>query len=121
MKYTFPLHDSILVLNVDNLLMAYENYRLLRDIEGQIEAGFHFFVIDLSTIEYMNSVGLSFMIAVLTKSRNVGGETIIANVSKKIDELLAVTKLKSIFTTCTSVENALQILKAQNQTQQAVI
>ena len=117
MKYTFTPHDNILVLNVDNLLMAYENTRLLRDTESKIEEGHHHYIIDLNTIQYMNSVGLSFMIAVLTKSRNVGGETIITGVSPKIDELLAVTKLKSIFTTCDTVENAIKLLKTQSSAQ----
>ncbi len=63
----------------------------------------------------MNSVGLSFLIAVLTKSRNAGGETVITNVSDKIRELLTVTKLQSIFTVCTNVEQGVEILKTLNK------
>ncbi len=119
MKYSFtPIEGDILVIESDNLLSGYDNNILLREVESKIEAGLHRFIINLSGIKYMNSLGLSFMIAVLTKSRSAGGETVICNVNAKIDELLAIMKLKSIFSVCDDLESAIQVF---NQEEQAVL
>ena len=71
-----------------------------------------YFIISLEELAFINSVGLSFLIAVLTKSRNAGGETIIVNVNEKITQLLVMTKLHSIFTVCDSTEAGIKALQA---------
>lgn len=116
MNYTFEQNQDIQVLTVDNLMMDYENHRLLREIETLIEEGHQYFLINLEKLDYINSVGLSFLIAVLTKSRNVGGEMVITNVSSKITQLLMITKLKSIFTVCQSQEDGMKALTNQTNT-----
>ena len=116
MKYSFtPVQGDILIIESDNLLSGYENNKLLREVESKIEAGTNRFIINLSGIKYMNSLGLSFMIAVLTKSRSAGGETVICNVNSKIDELLAIMKLKSIFNVCDNLDAAIQIFNQEEQ------
>jgi anti-sigma B factor antagonist len=95
---------------MNTLMYDYENRQLLREIESLIKDGFHYFVIDLSQLKLMNSVGLSFLIAVLTKSRNAGGETIITSVSDKISQLLTITKLNSIFIVCDNLEEGLEAI-----------
>lgn len=112
MKYTFEERDQVHILTVDNLLLDYENKLLLREVEDLIEEGARYFVIDLGLLDYINSVGLSFLIAVLTKSRNTGGETVIVNVSTKIDALLTMTKLQSIFAVGDSVAAGIALLQA---------
>ena len=116
MNYTFTNHEDILILRVDNLMLDYENTRLLREVEQHIEGGYIQYIIDLSLLKMINSVGLSFLIAVLTKSRNQGGETIIANISPQINQILAITKLQSIFTVATSTEEAIEIMEQERAT-----
>jgi anti-sigma B factor antagonist len=116
MKYSFtPVEGNILVIESDNLLSGYDNNHLLREVESKIEAGSNRFIINLAGIKYMNSLGLSFMIAVLTKSRSAGGETVICNVNSKIDQLLAIMKLKSIFSVRDDIESAIQVFNQEEQ------
>ena len=113
MKYEFKKTGEIYTLTVDNLMMDYENHRLLREVESMIIEDSHkYFIISLEKLAFINSVGLSFLIAVLTKSRNAGGETIIVNVNEKITQLLVMTKLHSIFTVCDSTEDGIKTLQA---------
>ena len=113
MKYTFQQDQTIQILTVDNLMLDYENSLLLKEVEILISEDSKYFLINLEKLDFINSVGLSFLIAVLTKSRNAGGETVITNVSAKITQLLAITKLKSIFTVCENNVQGLTILKSQ--------
>ena len=69
------------------------------------------YVFDLGELKYMNSSGLNTLINLLTKARKNGGEVVIANVSKKVNELLVITKLNTLFTVTDSVEKAIPKLK----------
>lgn len=116
MKYSIkPIDGNILVVEADTLLYGYENNKLLREIEGKIEEGHNRFIISLANIDYINSLGLSLIISVLTKSRNTGGETIVCCVNSKIDQVLAMMKLKSIFTICDNLEVAIEAFKKEEE------
>ncbi len=64
-------------------------------------------VVDLSSVESMNSSGLSMLIAALTTVRNAGGILKIAASSKKIESLLVITKLTSVFELYRTVKKAI--------------
>lgn len=65
------------------------------------------FVVDLGNLKYLNSSGLTILIQILTKARKAGGEAVIANVGKRIKELLVITKLNTVFTVTDSVEEGI--------------
>lgn len=65
------------------------------------------FVVDLGALKYLNSSGLTILIQILTKARKAGGEAVIANVGKRIKELLVITKLNTVFTVTDTVENGI--------------
>ena len=54
----------------------------------------------------MNSTGLSILINIFTQTRNRGGEVVITNIPEKINKLLIITKLNSIFNIEETVEAA---------------
>ena len=68
------------------------------------------FVIDLGALKYLNSSGLTILIQILTKARKAGGEAVIANVGKRIKELLVITKLNTVFTVADTVEDGISKL-----------
>ena len=84
---------------------------LVEDIDELLESGELKYVFDLSELRYINSSGLNVLIHVLTKARKSGGEAIVANVSKKVNELLIITKLNTVFTVTDTVEKAISKLK----------
>lgn len=84
---------------------------LLEEIDSLIEEGEKKFIFDLSGLKYINSSGLNVLIHTLTKARKAGGEALVANVSKKVNELLIITKLNTVFTVADTVDSALDKLK----------
>lgn len=114
MTYSIQRQEEIQVLSVDNLISEFENRQILEEVKDIIETGSNRFVIDLSKLRFLNSAGLNFLISVLTKSRNAGGDTVITNVSEDASKLLVLTKLKHVFTTANSVEDAYQLFANQN-------
>ena len=64
-------------------------------------------IVDLSGVESMNSSGLSMLITGLTTMKNAGGDLKIAAASKKIESLLAITKLTTVFELFPTVQKAI--------------
>ncbi|UCD17944.1 MAG: STAS domain-containing protein, partial [Candidatus Zixiibacteriota bacterium] len=71
-----------------------------------IEKGQKKVVIDLARVEWMNSTGLGILISGLTTLRNNGGELKLANVTDKIQSLLTITKLVTVFEAFDSIDDA---------------
>lgn len=67
-------------------------------------------IIDMSDMRYMNSTGLNILVNLLTIYRNKGHEAVIINVPEKINQLLVITKLNSVFNIINSLKEAEQYL-----------
>ncbi len=104
-KKTFP---DVLVITVEgSILEKNDTNEVSALIEESIEEGSNKVIMDLGGLDYMNSTGINVLISYLTKLRNDGGEFIITNVSEKVEQLLVITKLFSVFTVVASVEEGL--------------
>ncbi len=116
MSFSFntSLQKGIQTIGLEGRLMDKdEAIELVEEVEYIISNGINKFVINLSQLEYMNSSGLNTLVSILTKARNGGGEVVIANVHERIQQLLVITKLNTVFTVAESVEAATEML---NQT-----
>lgn len=65
-------------------------------------------VADLSKVKFMNSSGLGMLIGGLTTMRKADGDLRIANATDKIESLLVVTKLITVFKHFKSLEEAVK-------------
>jgi anti-sigma B factor antagonist len=64
-------------------------------------------VVDLSDVDWMNSTGLGILISGLTTLRNNQGDLKLASVTDKIQSLLTITKLITVFEAYDSVDEAI--------------
>jgi anti-sigma B factor antagonist len=111
MTYSFSKRNNTTqVLRVQNLLNEYDNKKLLQEVYQFLEKGFSNFVVDLSHAEFMNSVGLNFLISVMTRSQQVGGNLAVANAPDQVLNLLEITKLKPLIQLSPSVDEAVDAL-----------
>lgn len=65
-------------------------------------------VVDLSKVNFMNSSGLGMLIGALTTMRKAGGDLRIANATDKIESLLVITKLITVFKHYQSLDEAVE-------------
>ncbi len=85
---------------------------LMREVDELLEQEKNKFIIDLTNLKYMNSSGLNVLIQLLTKTRVQGGESVICHVNKKVNDLLIITKLHTLFKVVDSRSDAAKILTA---------
>ncbi len=65
-------------------------------------------IIDLADVKFMNSSGLGMLISAFTTMKNGGGNLKLANATEKIQSLLLITKLITIFENFDSVDEAVK-------------
>jgi anti-sigma B factor antagonist len=78
------------------------------DLHDLIDEGKKQVIADLSNVKFMNSSGLGILIGGLTTMRNAGGNLKIAGADKKIESLLMVTKLITVFDSYRTLEEAVE-------------
>jgi len=86
---------------------------LLEKIDEYIENNIPNFILDLNDLKYLNSSGLNVLIQIFTKARNNNGEAILYHLNKKINELILITKLHTIFKITDSQKEAIKLLNVQ--------
>ena len=114
MSFSFEIKkdEGLILISLKGNLMGKEQvHGLLDEIDFFFNEGLKKIIINLSEMEYMNSTGLSVLINIFTQTRNKGGEVVITNIPEKINQLLIITKLNSIFNIEETVEEAKKILK----------
>jgi len=105
-KYNITKKDNLVFLNMSGRLMIDQDaQKMQEDLFSIINSELNTVVIDFKSLEYCNSSGLNSLITILTKTRNLGGDTVITNIPKKINELLIITKLNTVFNIIDNIED----------------
>ena len=64
-------------------------------------------VVDFSDVEYVNSTGLSILFRGYLAIEKVGGKFMLANLNAKLNNLLSITKLNTLFDIEENIETAI--------------
>ncbi len=71
---------------------------MLKDkVQSLLQQGQHKLVLDLGGVSYVDSAGLGQLVQIHATAKNKGGSLRLANVTKRLKDLLVVTKLVTIF------------------------
>ncbi len=113
MEFYFEEKEETVLLKIKGALVGgYQLPKIIDPLENYIEAGKTHFVVELSELTSINSTGLTVLLTILTKSRNAGGDVVLANISRQLNNLLIITKLNSIFVIKDDVEAAVAAVHA---------
>ncbi len=108
MKFTTRSQNGVAIFELRGKLMGGpESSEFHEALKNNVSGGNKKVILDLGGVEWMNSSGLGLLISALTTMRNAGGEMKLARVTDKIESLLVITKLNSVFETYSSVEDAI--------------
>ncbi len=81
---------------------------LLKDkIQSLLQQGHTKLVLDLGGVSYVDSAGLGQLVQIHATTKNSGGALRMANVTKRLKDLLVVTKLVTVFDSYDSEAEAL--------------
>ncbi len=107
MKISSKERYNAVVLELKGNVMGGPDAELFKDeLRKNLELGRKNVVVDLSKVTLMNSSGLGILVSGLTTITNAGGEMKICNPTDKIESLLIMTRLITIFDSYKSQDDA---------------
>ena len=112
MKFSDNLEGNVVVLDVSGKIMGGEETTMFHGkIHEYINQNKKTFLVDLKNVDWMNSVGLGMLISALTTVKNAKGRLVLANITK-IESVLTITRLISVFEHYDSRAEAMKAFKA---------
>lgn len=90
-------YNSVVIKLKGNVMGGPDASQFSQELKRLIDEGKKNVVADLSSVKFMNSSGLGILISGLTTMRNAGGDMKICGATDRVESLLMVTKLITVF------------------------
>ncbi len=97
---------TILELN-GKITIGDGSVQLREAVRRLLEQGHKNLLIDLGKVDYVDSSGIGELVSCYTTTKNQGGQLKLLNLTKKIQDLLSITKLLTVFETFEGESDAL--------------
>jgi anti-sigma B factor antagonist len=90
--------ENVTIVDISGrIILGDETSRLRQTVRDLISKDKKKIVLNLADVSYIDSSGVGELVASYTAVRNAGGELKLLNLTKKVHDLLQVTKLYTIF------------------------
>ena len=107
---------DVVVLDVQGRVMLGEGDEILKDkVNSLLNQGYRKLVLNLAQVPYIDSAGLGEIVRTFTTVSRQGGSLKLLNLTKRITDLLSITKLLTVFETYDSENEAVQSFSASAQ------
>jgi len=104
--------DDVAILDLSGRITMGEGTLILRDhIQKLLNAGDRKFLLNFGDVDYIDSSGLGELVTSFTTVRNKDGQLKILNLTRRVQDLLQITKLLTVFEGFDSEAEALKSLK----------
>jgi anti-sigma B factor antagonist len=98
MKASSRQVDGITVVDLSGRITLGEGSVVLRDtVRDLLAKGEKRLLLNLGEVTYIDSSGIGELVSAFTTVRNQGGELKLLNLTKKVHDLLQITKLYTVF------------------------
>ena len=101
--------DGVTILDLQGKMLIGEGDELLREkINSLVENGTQKIVLNLADVPYVDSAGLGEIVRCYTTVSRKSGKLKLLNLTKRIQDLLSITKLLTVFDTYDTEEEAVK-------------
>ena len=102
-------NGGVIILELKGKLTIGEGDELLKDkVNSLIQQGYQKLLLNLEGVPYVDSAGLGEIVRTYTTVSRQGGKLKLLNLTKRIEDLLAITKLLTVFETFESEPEAVE-------------
>ena len=100
---------DVVVLDLKGKITLGEGDELLKDkVNSLVNQGYKKIVLNLGGVPYIDSAGLGEVVRTYTTVSRQGGSLKLLNLTKRITDLLSITKLLTVFETFDSEQDAIR-------------
>ena len=98
MKATIRQVDSVTVVDISGRITLGEGCSQLRElIRNEVSKGNKKVLLNLADVTYIDSSGIGELVSAFTAVSNQGGQLKLLSLTKKVHDLLQITKLYTVF------------------------
>ena len=98
MKFTTRQVNGITVLDLSGKITLGEGSVTIRDaVRDVLATGKNQILLNLADVNYIDSSGIGELVSALTAVKNAGGSLKLLQLTKKVKDLLQITKLYTVF------------------------
>ena len=100
--------DGVMILDLKGKLTIGEDVEIVKvKINSLIQQGEKKLLLNLAEVPYVDSAGLGEIVRTYTTVNRQGGDLKLLHLTKRIEDLLAITKLLTVFDTFDSEQDAI--------------
>jgi anti-sigma B factor antagonist len=97
-KISTRLVDGVTILDMSGRITLGEGSVQLRDaVRDLLAKGQKHILLNLGDVTYIDSSGIGELVSAFTTAKNQGGELKLLNLTRKVHDLLQITKLYTVF------------------------
>ena len=112
MQITERSVGDVMILDLKGKITLGEGDELLKDkVNSVVNQGHRKVVLNLAEVPYLDSAGLGEVVRAYTTVSRQGGQLKLLNLTKRITDLLSITKLLTVFETFDSEDDASKSFK----------
>ena len=90
--------NGVMIVDLSGRITLGEGSVILRDtVRDLVGKGNKKILLNLGEVNYIDSSGIGELVSAFTTVRNLGGELKLLNLTKKVHDLLQITKLYTVF------------------------
>ncbi len=101
------IRDNIVVLRCHGRIVFGDEGAIFRERVRSELTGTSKIVIDLCSVDYVDSGGLGILVGLHIAAKKRGGDIKLVSPSERVRRVLGETKLNTVFSVCTSLDEAL--------------
>jgi anti-sigma B factor antagonist len=104
--------DGVTIIDISGrITLGSGNQELRNHVNKVLEEGKNRILLNLAEISYIDSSGVGTLVGCFTSAQNRGASLKLLNLTKKIEDLLAITKLLTVFETFDNEQDAIRSFK----------
>ena len=101
-------HKAVICQMCGRLIGSPVCYEFLEDVREDIKVGYPNVVLQMESVEWVNSTGVGILASIYTSTKNQGGADYVVLAPDRVKSLLQTVQLWQFLHPCDSVEAALQ-------------
>ncbi len=102
------VNDVIIIDMVGKITLGEGTAALRNEVRNLLKEGSKKIILNLGEVNYVDSSGIGELVSAFTTTANQGGRLKLLNLTKKLHELLSITKLLTVFEVYEDEEEALK-------------
>lgn len=112
MCYNISNHPETQVVQINATVNDSKIKDILTTLDAESTIPKKNYIIDFSSLTFLNSTGINLLLSLLKKSKQMNGTIALTNVPDQVDQILMVTKLKNFFVIKPTIQDALIAMPA---------